>query len=234
MKQKQIIGIIGGMGPQASCELYRLLIDGARLRYGARNNDDYPEVLIDSVPVPDFLSDTGSMESAACLLEDRVRSLTSFGVSSIAMACNTACILAGRLQRQTNVPFVSIIDAVVGEVEKANTSVLLLASPTSLRLRLYQKKLADSCIPYTIPHTRDYCALEQCIRGVIDGAERTSLTRVINDIARRYTEKSSINAILLGCTELPLIFPGQFPLPVYSSLSILAESILKQYYKEVI
>jgi len=58
MKNK-IIGIIRGMGPQASCELYRLLIEGARHRYGSKNNDEYPEILIDSVPVPDFLSETG-------------------------------------------------------------------------------------------------------------------------------------------------------------------------------
>lgn len=51
MKQNKIIGVLGGMGPQASVELYRLLIEGAKVRYGAQNNDDYPEILIDSVPI---------------------------------------------------------------------------------------------------------------------------------------------------------------------------------------
>ena len=63
----QIIGIIGGMGPQASAEFYRVLIHRARKQYGAHENNDYPEILIDSVPVPDFLSDTKNMEEAGAI-----------------------------------------------------------------------------------------------------------------------------------------------------------------------
>lgn len=229
-KQTNIIGIIGGMGPQASNELYRLLIDRARNKYGARNNHEYPEILIDSVPVPDFLSDTEKMEEAALLLEDRVKRLTKFGVTTITMACNTACILADRLRVQTNVQIISVVDEMVKEVAKTNSKVLLLASPTSLRMGLYQLVLARYNIPYVVPDSLEYQELEFIIREVIEGGDRGMLMRKLIKITEQCLQKSDIGGIVLGCTELPLIFPSNFRLPVYNSLSILAEALLKQYY----
>src|SRR3989344_5755987 len=152
---KQPIGIIGGMGPQASGELYRLIIEGARASYGARTNDAFPEILIDSVPVPDFLSDTEQMEQAAQMLEDRVRRLNNYGVSTLTMACNTACILIDRLQKQTDIPIVSVIDEVAKRINRSSR-VLLLASPTSLRMELYQRALSRFGISFVVPEEKNY------------------------------------------------------------------------------
>ncbi len=225
-----IIGIIGGMGPQASAEFYRLLIEGAKHRYGADTNDAYPEIVMDSVPVSDFLSNTEKMEEAALLLEDRVRRLTKYGVSAITMTCNTACVLANRLQQQTSVPFISVIDEVVQAVAADGRKVLLLGSPMSLRLGLYQTALARHDIPYVVPRPRDYQELEFIIRGVLAGEDRGMLLRKLVKLITGYREKGNIGGIVLGCTELPLVFPTCYDLPVYDSLSILANTILKQYY----
>ncbi len=235
MKNKQIIGVLGGMGPQASAEFYRLLIDGARHRYGARNNDEFPEVLLDSVPVPDFLADTEKMEEAASILEDRVRGLTQFGATTITMACNTACILSDRLKKQTNKPFLFVVDEVVERVVADGQRVLLLASPTSLKLGLYQLPLARYGVPFVVPKRKDFKELEFIIRGALGGEDRTFLMHKLVKLTERYVDAHAIGGIVLGCTELPLVFPSNYRLPVYSSLSILAESILKRYYtKEVV
>lgn len=231
---KQPIGIIGGMGPQASNELYRLLIEGARDRYGARTNDTYPEILIDSVPVPDFLSDTDQMEQAAIMLEDRVRRFSDYGVSTLTMACNTACILIDRLQKQTDVPIISVIDEVTKHI-KTHSRVLLLASPTSLRMELYQRALSQKSISFVLPDRTDYTKLESIIRGVLEGDDRSKLMSQLIQIVEIYVEKNDLDGIVLGCTELPLVFPDSYPIRVYSSLSILADSLLKRYYtKEVL
>lgn len=225
----KIIGIIGGMGPQASCELYRLLIEGAKRDFGARNNDDFPEILIDSLPVPDFLADTQNMEKAAMMLEDRVKRLTVYGATTITLACNTACILSNRLQKQTDKPLISVVDEVVNDVVRKSTNVLVLASPTSLRLGLYQLALSRYAVSCVVPKQKDFRELEHIIRGVLGDKKRDPLMRKLEHIAERYVD-DSIDGIVLGCTELPLVFSVHYRLPVYSSLSILAESILKRYY----
>lgn len=231
MKQK-MIGIIGGMGPQASQELYRLLIEGARERYGARNNDDFPEILIDSVPVPDFLSDTNQMEKAALMLEDRTRRLSNYGASFISVACNTASVLGDRLQKQTSVPFVSIVDEVVRKVLFNHTRVLVLASPTSLRLEIYQKALLKQGVSSIVPSVKYHQEIENIIRSVIEGEERSSLTEKLFRLTNNILTNEYVDGIVLGCTELPLVFPVDYPIPIYNSLSILAESLLKRYYSK--
>jgi aspartate racemase len=234
MKQKHIIGILGGMGPQASAEFYRLLIEGARQRHGARNNDEFPEIVLDSVPVPDFLADIEKMEEAAQMLEDRVRRMTTYGSSILTMACNTACMLADRLQRQTDKPFIVIVDEVVKAVASDKKKVLLLASPTSLRLGLYQLQLARYQVQYVVPEQKDHAELEYIIRGALGGDDGKLLLHKLVRLTERYVEKHAVDAVILGCTELPLVFPSTYRLSVYSSLSILAEAVLKQYYKEVL
>lgn len=229
MKQ-HMIGVIGGMGPQASNELYRLLIEGARLRYGARNNDDFPEILIDSVPVPDFLSDTREMEKAAVMLEDRTRRLAKYGASCISVACNTACLLSGRLQKQISVPFVSVVDEVAKKASLRHKHVLLLASPTSLRLGLYQKVLSRYGVSCVVPSEKYHREIENIIRGVIEGRDRRLLKNKLVRLTENILTNEYVDGIILGCTELPIVFPVQYRLPVYNSLSILAESLLKRYY----
>lgn len=228
--ESNIIGIIGGMGPQASCELYRLIISQARHRYGARDNNEYPEVVIDSVPVPDFLADTKKLEEAATMLEDRVKRLTAYGATTITLACNTACILIDRLQKQTDRPIISVVDEVVRAVVGKSTKVLLLASPTSLHLGLYQLALSRYSVSCVVPKRKDIRELEHIIRGVLGEKKRDFLRRKVVHLAERYVD-DSIDGILLGCTELPLVFPTQYRIPVHSSLSILANALLKRYYK---
>lgn len=235
MNNNKIIGVIGGMGPQASAEFYRLLIDGAKRQFGMRHNHEFPEILMDSVPVPDFLSDVIQMEHAALMLEDRVRRLTQYGSTIITMACNTACILSDRLQKQTDKPFIFVVDEVVRKVVNDGNRVLLLASPTSLRLGLYQLQFARYGVEYVVPEQKDHAELEYIIRSTLGGQERSVLMHKLVKLVERYVEKYRVGGVVLGCTELPLVFPSLYRLPVYSSLSILAESILKRYYtKEVV
>lgn len=223
------IGIIGGMGPQASAELYRLIISEARHRYGARENDEYPEVVIDSVPVPDFLADTQKMEEAASVLEDRVKRLTAYGVTTLTLACNTACVLIDRLQKETDKPLISVVDEVVRAVLGKSAKVLILASPTSLRLGLYQLALSRYNVSFVVPKRKDFKELEYIIRGVLGEEKRDLLMRKLVHIAERYID-DAIDGIVLGCTELPLVFPSTYRVPVYNSLSVLANALLKRYY----
>lgn len=230
MKNKNIIGVIGGMGPYASVDFYRLLIEGARYHYGAKNNDEYPEVIVDSIPVPDFLSDKKRMEEAAQILEDRTRRLSNFGATIITMVCNTACILRDRLEKVTRQPFIFVVDEVSDAVAIERKKVLILASPSTLRFGLYQKALTKRGVEFIIPEENDYQELEDIIRSVIADKYRTLLMRKLVRLVTHYRKNRDVCGIVLGCTELPLVFPNNYNLPVYNSLSILANSLLRRYY----
>jgi aspartate/glutamate racemase len=65
--KNQPIGILGGMGPDASARLYQLMIDMARQKYGVKRNEEYPEIVLQSIPVPDlYLIPSGLRRRCLC------------------------------------------------------------------------------------------------------------------------------------------------------------------------
>lgn len=219
-----------GMGPQASCELYRLLIEGAGAEYGAKHNDEFPEILIDSVPVPDGFSHPEQMEVVATMLENRAERMTSYGATMISLACNTVCIYANRLRKITPIEVISTVDEVVEHVSKKHSRVLLLSSSTSLKLGLYQRAFDAVGVEYIAPGPEHYARIDKLILGVMSVTKKDYLTENIAELTKTLLHGVHVDAVVLGCTEMPLIFPKKFYVPVYSSLSILAESVLKRYY----
>lgn len=63
---KRII-IIGGMGPQASLELHRRIIQRA-VDNGAVNGSDFPHIVHFSLPVDDFIADARKTKIAQNLI----------------------------------------------------------------------------------------------------------------------------------------------------------------------
>ncbi len=225
MKDKNVIGILGGMGPQASARLVDLLVARAK-QDGAIKDDDFPEIILDSVPVPDFISDTKKLDKVTRILQKRIRLLSKMEVSRFAIACNTAHVILEDLKSVTDKKFVSIIDEVSLQVKsKMVSKVGLLATPTTIRFALFQKALSRLDVDVVIPTKREQGVLERIIRNMIAGkiieSDKIQLVLIAKSLGKRGAE-----GIILGCTELPLIFPKKFSMPVFNSLDILADSLL--------
>ncbi len=231
-QNKKAICILGGMGPEASAYLYSLLIELASKNFGAKNGNQFPEIIIYSIPVPDFISNTNNQKKAFSMLKERVRSVDPKMVSYFAIACNTAHILLEDLQKETPVPFVSIIEEVVNTVIKDNLQTIgILASPLTINLGLYQKKLGKNKIKCVFPDDNYTVALDRIIRNVIAGNKEKADSEQLALIADGMRQKGA-EGIILGCTELPLVFPKKYNLPVYNSVLILALALLRKYYKQ--
>lgn len=229
--KRSAIGIIGGMGPGASAYLYRLLIEKSVKDFGAKNNDDFPEIILHSIPVPDFISNNEKKSEALKMLKDRIEILNKTNISHLAIACNTAHILLPELQRVSSVSFVSIIDEVVAVVKNEEIErVGILATPSTLRSGLYQEALRKQGILPIAPNIKEYPMLDIVIRNVIGGKisnkDSQNLIKLTNKL-----KKQGAEGIILGCTELPLVFPRKYSLPVFNSVEILVQALLQDYYK---
>jgi aspartate racemase len=136
------IGILGGMGPQASAKLYTLLIDGVKAYTPAAVDDDYPEIVIFSVPVPNFISNKNKLNEAKQMLIKRAQLLEKAGCVVNGIACNTAHILLPDIQIKTIVQFLSIPELVANKIKLAGYKrVGLLATPTTLESNIYDQAL---------------------------------------------------------------------------------------------
>lgn len=230
MKRNKIIGVIGGMGPQASCEFYRLLIDKSIKDYGVVNNDDFPEILIDSVPVPDFIENTKNLSKARNILMDRVRRMCNYPVDTIGIACNTAHILLEDLRYVSSAPIVSIIEEVAKELNhKRYEKIGLLATPTTYKMGIYDV-INNDLLKIVQPNRKAQSRLEEIIYKVISGKDKELLKRKITPLIESFITRERLDALILGCTELPLICPNHLAIRIIDSLDVLADSLLKFYF----
>lgn len=228
---KKAIGILGGMGPGASVYMYKTLIDLSIKYFGAKDNQDFPEIILYSVSVPDFISSNKYKNKAKNMLKKRLERFNQNDVLCLSIACNTAHILLPALQKISKAPFVSMIEEVVQIVSKTNVKkVGLIATPATIKFKLYQNALAKRNIKSVIPTKTQIRTLDNIIRNVISGKILKSDTKKIFVIANSL-RKNGAESIILGCTETPLVFPRKFSLPVFNSVEILSMALLRIYYK---
>lgn len=232
MNKNKALLIIGGMGPEASGYLYRLLIDLAIKEFGAKNNDDFPEIILYSLPVPDFISNDRNRNKALGMIRQRIRLMNDKRISCVSIACNTAHILLPQLQAVSKAPFISMIDETVRQVQRdGKNKVGLLGTPSTIKYGLYQTALKKYGISTVTPSEKQIISLERMIRNVLKGKifakDSQNLEKIANVLKAQGAE-----AIILGCTEIPLVFPSKYSLPVHNSVEILAKALLHRYYEQ--
>jgi len=142
MKISKKVGIIGGVGPQATNFIYSKIIEFSQKKYNARENADYPKIIIESVPVPDFISSKEKLDIAKEMLINATKSLSSAGATRLFIGSNTVHILLDELQKNTNVSFDSMVKLVSKHcVEKGFKKVGILGTPILISSNLYQEEL---------------------------------------------------------------------------------------------
>lgn len=164
------------------------------------------------------------------MLQKRVGKANKLNISCISIACNTAHILLPQLQAGSKVPFVSMIDETVKRVHKDNKKIVgFMGTPSTIKYGLYQTALKEYGISAIIPSKRQWTTLETIIRSVLAGKILESDVKKLKEIGDSLIAKGA-EALILGCTELPLVFPKKYEIPVYNSLEILAMALLRKYY----
>jgi aspartate racemase len=161
----------------------------------------------------------------------RAKKLLDFGATVQAIACNSAHLLYPKLSSIPNANFISMIDCVVSKAVKLDVKhVGLLATPTTIKMHLYQKKLEAAGIKTFVLPINEQKKYEIVIRSVLAGKSRQKQVYYLYQSANDLSSNYQLEAIILGCTELPLIFPKEkFQIPILDSLDILADSLLADF-----
>lgn len=201
---KKTIGIIGGMGPMATVDLFKKIIDNTP----ATCDNDHFHVCIDSnTSIPD--------RTAAILLggkdpvPEMVRSailLEAMGADLLVMPCNTAHFFYDRVAAMTHVPIINMLEETALEVVRQNISCVgLLATDGTIQSGLYDRVLKSHGIRVLYPS-------KECQKHVMDiiylgvkasnyGIDLTDFYQTIDEL-----EQAGAQTLILGCTELPVAF----------------------------
>lgn len=229
-RKRKTIGILGGMGPEASAYFYGLLIKLAHRKYGAVQDTDFPPILIYNLPLFGF-DETGitDKELVKKQLLEGVKKLESAGSDFIIIACNTVHSFYDLMQQSINIPILSIINETVNEtISRGYKSVGVLSSESTNKMGLYSEKLRERGITVIDISAIDQDQLNKIILHVMAGQSGISDTTVAMGIINNLISKGA-EAIILGCTELPLaIDQSASSVPVLNSNEIIVDRALSE------
>lgn len=100
-----------------------------------------------------------------------------------------------------------------------------MASPTTIHTRLYEDELVSNGIEVILPSRQEIETIEECIRKVICGHDSTKLQNHLRPIIDSMMERGA-NQVLLGCTELSVIFGNGNHVDLVDPLSIITHELL--------
>lgn len=203
-----IIGVIGGMGPLAGADFVaRLTLDTP----AARDQEHLRCVLWSDPTVPDRTEAAlaGGPSPLPAILAG-VRVLEAAGASCLAIPCNTAHLWADEIAAATRLPLLHIVDAAAAALAAAGVpggTIGLMGTAATLRLGLYQKRLAERGYACLVPEEAEMREVVSPAIARIKANDLDGATEPLLGMARRLADRGAA-AIVLGCTEIPLALRG--------------------------
>lgn len=192
------VGILGGMGPQATILLMQKVLDAVPAQDDA---DHVPLIVHQNPAVPSRIAALidGTGPSPLPALQAMARDLEAAGATALAMPCNTAHHYAAGIWAATDLPFIDMLSAAAKALSDKGR-IGILASPATRLTGVFDHYL-DA--PFTAPP--DDAPLLEMIRTIKAGATAQQILPALTEEARRLQERT--DHILIACTELSLAAP---------------------------
>jgi aspartate racemase len=233
---KKTIGIMGGMGPEATAYMYDLILKNT----AASRDQDHIHVIINSYPqVPDRTDAIlGKGASPSAFLIDGIEALKHAGADFIVMPCVTAHFFIPEVRRELNFELVNLLDQSAFWA-KSNIPGLkragIIASTGTLESRLFHRAFTEEGIEIIAPDNKLQNQVMDAVFGAggikagrTSGTPREAIVSAAHSLITRRAE-----AIISGCTEIPLVLkPEDISVPIIEPMRIAAMAcIIKAGYQ---
>lgn len=217
------IGVLGGIGPEATGEFYNKLIKKLQERGFIKTNKDFPQIVINSIPAPELIYDEISDEELQPYM-DGLKELDSFGVDFIVMVCNTIHLYYDKLQKEINTPILDVREEVKQSLKRKRIkSALIIGTPNTIKQGLYRFKGIKSLEP-------DKKEREQLTYSILHfnkGIDKHKQTQKVRRICEKYLNKGA-KTVILGCTEFAVML-GEETLPTINTIDVLVEATIRKF-----
>jgi len=223
-QKTQVVGVLGGLGPEATLDFYAKVL----ALTPATRDQEHLRLLIDSNPrVPnrnEAVAGTGP--SPGPLLAAMALGLERAGADFLVMVCNAAHAFQGEIETAVSIPFVSIVtetcEATLRAVPGLKT-VGVLGSSGCLDAGLYQDAFAERGVTALVPEGTERDRFMKVLYRIKAGDKGAEVRETMRALAGSLIAEGA-EAIVAGCTEVPLVLSGDaLPCPLISSTDVLAE-----------
>ncbi len=225
---RKIIGILAGMGPRSTTPFLEMVIDQCQMQYGAKNDIDFPHMLIYSLPTPFYVDrpiNHKDMEETVirgiCKLEDA-------GADYIVIPCNSVHIYFDAFREAARVPLLNVIDETVKELPQGKCRVTLLGTSGTYQSGLYQKGILDDGHEFVFHDEWQDIVNEmiKTIKAYKNDPHAVALWQKL--LAEIKGEK--IDAIIIACTDLNVVTDKcKSRIKLVDSSASLAKATIKKY-----
>lgn len=228
------LGLVGGMGPESTIPYYRGIVYGVHERMG---DSVMPLLSLESVNVFDiqtFCSEERYEELVEYLLT-AIRNLAAAGAEIAALSANTPHIVFDRVKQQSPIPLVSIIEAVCEKaMEQKLTRIGLLGTIFTMKGSFFKKPFEEHGISIITPTEDEMAYINDKIYTELEFADvREDTQNRLVEIIARMVKEDGIQAVILGCTELPLALNDRIsPVPCLDTMDIHIKTLIEKILEE--
>lgn len=222
------IGLIGGTGWVSSQEYYKLINEKVNKKLGGL---EFPRIILVSVNYGDIYAcnQKNDREGVFRIIQSSAKTLEKTGVDFIALCANTIHFTFDRLIQEINLPFLHIADATAEAIRSRSINkVGLLGTMETMELDFYKKRLALKGITVITPERKDRefihnSIMNELLKEKFLPETKAEFVRIMDKL-----KDQGARGMILGCTEIPLLIkPGDYTLPLFSTLEIHATAIAK-------
>lgn len=227
--REKIVGVIGGMGPQATADFLQRIIAATP----ARDDEDHIHVLVDNNPkIPSRLAALldGGGEDPLPVLIAMARGLEKQGADFLTIPCNTAHYYRPAIAQAVAIPVLDMVALSVARLASQSPKphkIGMLASPAVQKVGLYESRLKDAGFTALFPDANGEARVLDVIRAVKAGNLTARHKRDYADVAAAL-KCAGADAYLLACTELSVIGPPDSELPSVDALDVLVSATVAQ------
>jgi len=225
---KKIVGILGGMGPEATADFFLEIIKLTP----AKKDEDHLHIIIDNNPqIPDRTEAIlKGGKSPLPALQKAAQNLERAGADFIVIPCNTAHYFFDEIKKIVNIPLLHMMREVSKEIKERFPKVKkvgLLSTSATARIGLYQNELEKEKIIVISPKEKEQEEVMKAI-NLIKGGEYSNSKDILKKIGEKLLLREA-ELLVLGCTEIPLVLKqNDFSHPVVDAGYVLAKAAVKE------
>lgn len=220
------IGIIGGMGPEATVLLMSKVIELTL----ADDDSDHVSMIVDNntqIPsrIKAIIEKTG--EDPSPVLIDTACRLEKCGAEALAMPCNTAHYYAPMIENAVEIPLINMVTLTVNQLTTLSTSIKrvgILASPAVYKTKIFDHAFSARNIETLYPSDQD--KMLNAIRALKINSHDDIARQTMQSAALELNELGA-DCLLIACSELSIIANSvTINIPCFDTIDILARGII--------
>lgn len=227
MMHETKLGVLGGMGPQATQVFYQFVLDRTD---AAKDQDHLPAVILSDTGIPDRTAAilSGNTEELYQRLLSDAKTLEACGCTVLAIPCNTSHYFADRLQGDIGVPIIHMLrETAAALAAQGKRRPGILATDGTIQTGLYQKECAAVGMEAVAPDPDTQKLVMSIIYDEIKQGEKGSREKFAH--IDRAIRRSGCDCAILACTELS-VFATYHPLPSFyvDAMMVMAERAVER------